>query len=832
MTISQTKLAELYVSFFNRAPDSSGLTYWVDQLDNGPLTVEEISKNWISEQAEGLAKYPSTLTDADFIAQIYQDTLGRGPDVDGLAYWQDQLANNSVDRGVFLAALINGAKANSSPQGVLDAATLNNKAAAGVAFADRGLNDLTLATKVVASVNSNPDTLTAVQAVIKLAPNTDADLTPGLINLLSKTFDSIINLNAKAPGEVGDLASYLTAVANQTTGTTDLSVLLTNITTTVTNAATNSAALDNPETLANEAVIAATPSTGGDVPTPPAFTIDGNGKLDLNVANKNYVLTSTDKTVTDAHFTLNNSNVSLPNDKATNVLVHAAGADDTTYKNLTIKVTGENELDLGNGIGLAPIGYALANVTVEGKGDLDLGTLYFGSPATQFSSVDLIGDVHLDALVYTGSGTPAENRYKWSIEFGSGNDTLKLHNSDGTGNYPWAGAASIDGGGGHNTLELNDFTYKNWHDAETKSLGANTVSNFQTLEITDASEDTTYVASLLGNDFTTLRLNGAGKIEGLTNDQVAEFRDVDSGGHASATFTGTTAHMNLVDVASGDTPAGVGADSGVGTEFRIGGDDVTTISVSGSVKAFDEDTDGVLSLRLTEGTEKVDRLDLALTSNTYIDFNDQAAGNIVTSDASKSTGDLTTILGGIDLKLETSIGGSGNDNTTIYADFLTSPTLTLDGGAGNDTLSLIYGSGGTPVAVTVKLGDGNDTFALTNGNIQAGFTSENIVESLITIQDFASGDTLSIRGFDGFTEQTAVDAVVNARSTIYDAVSSVAALLGSDVVGHTNFAKFTLDGNTYVYGDLADAGLTTGDVLIQLTGQDTLSSVNVHDLPA
>ncbi|MCK8685378.1 DUF4214 domain-containing protein, partial [Pseudomonas umsongensis] len=274
MTITQTSLAELYVSFFNRAPDSAGLAYWVDQLDKGALSLEDISKNWMSEQAEGLAKYPSTLTETDFITQIYQATLGRAPDAEGLAYWQDQLTNNSVGRDVFLAAVINGAKANSSAQGVLDAATLSNKATTGVAFADKGLNDLTLAAQVVASVNSNPDTLAAAQAVIKLVPATAADVTPALITLLSKTFESIINLNAKAPGEVGDLATYLTAVANQASGTTDLNILLTSVSATVTKAVTDSAALDNPETLAGDAVIAATPSTGGgDVPAPPTFTV-------------------------------------------------------------------------------------------------------------------------------------------------------------------------------------------------------------------------------------------------------------------------------------------------------------------------------------------------------------------------------------------------------------------------------------------------------------------------------------------------------------------------------------------------------------------------------
>ncbi|CAN7558272.1 DUF4214 domain-containing protein [Pseudomonas umsongensis] len=237
----------------------------------------------MSEQGEGLAKYPVALTNTDFITQIYQATLGRSPDAEGLAYWQDQLTNNSVGRDVFLAAVINGAKANSSAQGVLDAATLSNKATAGVAFADKGLNDLTLAGQVVASVNSNPDTLAAAQALIKLVPATAAGVTPALITMLSKTFDSIINLNAKAPGELSDLATYLTAVANQTSGTTDLSTLLTSVSNTVTKAATDSAALDNPASLAGDAVAAATPSTGGgNVSVPPTFTVTNNDESTLS----------------------------------------------------------------------------------------------------------------------------------------------------------------------------------------------------------------------------------------------------------------------------------------------------------------------------------------------------------------------------------------------------------------------------------------------------------------------------------------------------------------------------------------------------------------------
>src|SRR5690606_16351971 len=115
----------------------------------------------------------------------------------------------------------------------------------------------------------------------------------------------------------------------------------------------------------------------------------------------------------NAHFILNNSSVSLPNDKATNVLVHAEGAVDPIDKDLTITVNGTNQLDLGNGPNeVNSIGYTLGSVTVEGEGDLELGTLYFGDPGTKFSSAELEGNVHLDAFVYTGSGSSEVGRHE------------------------------------------------------------------------------------------------------------------------------------------------------------------------------------------------------------------------------------------------------------------------------------------------------------------------------------------------------------------------------------------------------------------------------------
>lgn len=118
---TQSDIAELYTAFFDRAPDAVGLAYWVRELDAGNISFEQIAKNWVEEQPEGQAKYPDSLSTSDFIAAIYNNVLDRTADQVGLAYWQAELDAGNISRDVFVAAVINGAKANNTPQAQLDA---------------------------------------------------------------------------------------------------------------------------------------------------------------------------------------------------------------------------------------------------------------------------------------------------------------------------------------------------------------------------------------------------------------------------------------------------------------------------------------------------------------------------------------------------------------------------------------------------------------------------------------------------------------------------------------------------------------------------------------
>ncbi|BAP46035.1 peptidase S8 and S53, subtilisin, kexin, sedolisin [Pseudomonas sp. StFLB209] len=297
----QSDLAELYTAFFNRAPDAGGLAYWVNELSNGNMSLESISANWANEQAEALEKYPSSLSTDAFIEAVYNNIFGRSGDSGGVAYWKTELENNGMSREVFIAAVLNGAKANTSTQGQADAALVNNKALVGVAFAEKGLTDLSLAVKVLSAVSSDADTLTATLDLIKLVPADPAAQTSAILTLVSSTLDQVAQLIKTAPAEVKNLATYLeTVVANVSSGT-NLTTLLTTINTKTTAALTDPTALANPATQAGNDVGTATPGTGGGTVTP-TFTVtetsaghytvgNGNGNVTLSLVNDKYVFT-------------------------------------------------------------------------------------------------------------------------------------------------------------------------------------------------------------------------------------------------------------------------------------------------------------------------------------------------------------------------------------------------------------------------------------------------------------------------------------------------------------------------------------------------------------
>ncbi|MEP5732092.1 MAG: DUF4214 domain-containing protein [Sulfitobacter sp.] len=101
---------ELYIAYFNRAPDALGLYFWGSAFANG-TSLDEIASLFL-DQDETRATYPADATNLEFATAVYSNVLGRVPDQAGLDFWQGQLDSGNVSRGAFILEVLRGAKAD------------------------------------------------------------------------------------------------------------------------------------------------------------------------------------------------------------------------------------------------------------------------------------------------------------------------------------------------------------------------------------------------------------------------------------------------------------------------------------------------------------------------------------------------------------------------------------------------------------------------------------------------------------------------------------------------------------------------------------------------
>jgi hypothetical protein len=156
---SMAALTELYIAYFNRAPDAIGLFYWGDQLVQG-ASMEQIAAAFF-DQPETRAVYGSLDDLSAFVTTVYQNVLGREPDAQGMNYWVSLLEGDSdVQPATFIQAILDGAKAVSGDPA--DAAYLANKVLLGGHFAiTRGMSDIDDAQMVMLAFDGTTNSLAA-----------------------------------------------------------------------------------------------------------------------------------------------------------------------------------------------------------------------------------------------------------------------------------------------------------------------------------------------------------------------------------------------------------------------------------------------------------------------------------------------------------------------------------------------------------------------------------------------------------------------------------------------------------------------------------------------
>lgn len=108
------QLLELYVAFFNRVPDAEGLSYWIEQIQQG-LSIDQIATSFYQAaiQYSAITGYTNSMSSNDFVKVIYKNVLGRTgasePPQEDVSYWASSLDNRSVSKGKLVQIMLNAA---------------------------------------------------------------------------------------------------------------------------------------------------------------------------------------------------------------------------------------------------------------------------------------------------------------------------------------------------------------------------------------------------------------------------------------------------------------------------------------------------------------------------------------------------------------------------------------------------------------------------------------------------------------------------------------------------------------------------------------------------
>lgn len=162
-------ITQLFVGYFNRAPDPVGETYWADQLQRGVTPVAIAQSFSTSNEATGLYPFlanPGTASPAaieSFVSAVYGNMFGRSADAAGAAYWVTALQTGASTVGAAIVNIASGAQGS-------DAATLANKVTVGnyydVQVWQHDAFTLASAQSAIASVTSSAASVTAAMNAI------------------------------------------------------------------------------------------------------------------------------------------------------------------------------------------------------------------------------------------------------------------------------------------------------------------------------------------------------------------------------------------------------------------------------------------------------------------------------------------------------------------------------------------------------------------------------------------------------------------------------------------------------------------------------------------
>ena len=681
---TSTQLQELYVAYFGRAADPTGLDYWTEK---GISTAKFAADMYA--QAEFKDAYGSLSTESQ-VNQIYKNLFDREADVAGLTYWTQQINLGNLQLAEIANDLIWAAQNNSGSSD--DKTALENRTNAAVAYTAEvksstagilayqaestdpwksGVN-LTEAKTYLSGIDKDTAStaagITASVAVIT-ANGVPAAVVAGKTFALTKNIDAGSSFTGDTGNDTfsGSAGTIDGDILDGGAGTDTLSI-------SVTNADDNNSSFksSNIENISVRTTNGAVVLDLGDVTGMSKLTsrrLAGNLQLDnVEYGTAIYIDDTSTGVLSDINFSA--ASVTGSSDTATvNLDTNTdVDLDVDSIETLTLNtVTGKSTVG-------ALTGSTLSTVAVTGDKKLTV------------SSVTGAGNLTIDASAATGGTAFTLGTGDHTFTGGSGADTIS------TG-ITLTAKDTIDGGAGSDTLVVKNV------DAGLTVIPAKAdISNVETLRIeaTDTGGALAFTLNASTVKFENIIIDGSDDQDTYTLTKVTDE-------NISITESASNA-IDLIDVSLSDATGT--SDS---LTLKVTNADATTAFTVDDINSTGGGIE-TLTLNLVQGKDIASASDILIddisSSHTTLNIEGSADATLGTDtalstktiDASTSTGDLTIELAAAKHTVTTGAGTDSVDfNSTLGS------TDTFDGGAGTDTITATMVAGThTPTVKNVE----------------------------------------------------------------------------------------------------------------------------------
>ena len=769
---TSTQLQELYVAYFGRAADPTGLDYWTSK----GITTAKFAADMYA-QNEFKSVYGSLSTESQ-VNQIYKNLFDRTADAAGLSYWTQEINLGNLKLAEIATHLIWAAQNNSGSED--DKTALTNKTNAAVAYTAE-VKSTAAGILAYQALSTDPwsagDNITEAKSYMsgidKSTAHTAAGITTSVAVLTGngvpaekKTFTLTTSVDTFTGGDGGD-----TFTADNT-GTT----------------ATSSTADTLKGGDGTDTVEIFTSGTAATAALPKLTSVEKISIYDMDVAF-------------DASGVTGLTNLDIYRGEGDSTFTVASGVDVSI-----------NEVVVGTGTGA--VGITAAYSATQTSANLTLDKVTKKGTATDEDVI--ITGAKVDTVNVTTSGTKSkfdalDVAAATTINLALGvelNTAVETTGSSGVINVTGAGAAKLgaidtgittldaSGNSGGLTAQIGAgtelvLTGSSGNDtittcttnalATTNKLAVNAGAGTDTLVIADASDVNTAADAARYTGFEKVKLSATQNVKLLSDDvtavELAAATDASISGLSvtqSANVTVSGNQTNSVTFAGRST----GGSSDVLTLDLKSSTSTTNVTVAGGVFTGYE----TVNINASTGTDGTDSTTVFATAGDTKAINLTGTADFnatLTSSSSKgvaftstSTGDVT-VTGAV-AKNSTITTGAGKDAVTV------SSTLgsTYNTGAGNDTIT-------STIAAAVATGENDHS-------IDGGAGTDTL-----TFSDLGSDNTVTDNHFTGSSNLEKVTFLENSHS--------VSLTTGG------NFTSAFADGVTVTAAALADAKLFTFD---------------------